>query len=954
MASIRVHELAKEFGMDSKEFLERLLEMKVPVKNHASTLNDAYVDRIRKRLAPEMAERAAAAEAKRVAEEAERAAEEARVREEEEAARKAAVEQERALREKERQEREEREAKLQEESEQAAAEQAAAETAERSVAAEREEHPERQEKVVPRFSGLLSQIEAEKNRLEAEKALKREQRSAARPAKAGTDTSAARGADTQVGAATDAHTAVAASDEKVAAAAQPGKLDSGAQPGLPAVPEAVSSTPPAEKAPAQAQAPQSRRKAANAALDEEGARPKGKGKGRGRAREDHHVPAYDVDTYAFDEDAAEDDRYRQMAVQAEQFQRERVLAEARAAVEAASGEGEGRRRKRKEKRVAEAKEKAELEAIEKGIDPELIFDESVLQITTGITVQELADALHIPPNDIVKRLFLLGTPLTVTQTMNDELVELIADDLGRKIRIISPEEEYTVVYTDAPEDLESRPPVVTVMGHVDHGKTSLLDAIRETGVVATEAGGITQHIGASVVEIKDHQITFIDTPGHEAFTAMRARGAKVTDVVVLVVAADDGVMPQTVEAIHHAHAAGVPIVVAVNKIDKPGATPERVRQELSEHSIIPEEWGGQNMFVDVSAKQRIGIDDLLETILLQADVLELKANPKTLASGFVIEAKLDKGRGPVATVLVQRGTLKVGDTVVVGTSYGRVRALVNPKGEIVEVARPADPVEILGLNSVPDAGDEFRVFSDERDARNLAEDRALRKRLAEHRKGHMSLEDLFARIEEGKVSELNLVVKADVQGSIEALQDALDKMDQSEVRINVIHSAVGGITETDVTLAAASDAVIVGFNVRPQQKAKVLAEKERVEIKTYRVIYQAIDDINAARVGLLKPEIVEEDTGAAEVRELFKVPKAGTVAGCFVEVGEISRDDRLRVVRDGTVIYEGDIASLRRFKEDVKSVRAGYECGIGIEGFQDVKVGDVLEGYTIKEIAREG
>jgi translation initiation factor IF-2 len=938
--------------MESKEFLERLLEMKVPVKNHASTLNDAYVDRIRKRLAPEMAERAAAAEAQRVAEEAERAAEEARVREEEEAARKAAVEQERALREKERQEREEREAKLQEESEQNAAEQASAEAAELLSAAEREEHTEHQEKVVPRFSGLLSQIEAEKSRLEAEKVLKREQRSAAHPTKgsAGAPTArgAAKGAGAQGGAATG--------DERTAAAAQPGELGSSDQQALAATAEGVPAVSSADGAvaPAQAQTPQSRRKAADASFEEEGTRSKGKGKGRGRVREDHHVPAYDADTYVFDDDAAEDDRYRQMAVQAEQFQRERVLAEARAAVEAASGEGEGRRRKRKEKRVAEAKEKAELEAIEKGIDPELIFDESVLQITTGVTVQELADALHTPSNDIVKRLFLLGTPLTVTQTMNDELVELIADDLGRKIRIISPEEEYAVVFSDTPEDLEPRPPVVTVMGHVDHGKTSLLDAIRETGVVATEAGGITQHIGASVVEIKDHQITFIDTPGHEAFTAMRARGAKVTDVVVLVVAADDGVMPQTVEAIHHAHAAGVPIVVAVNKIDKAGATPDRVRQELSEHSIIPEEWGGQNMFVDVSAKKRIGIDDLLETILLQADVLELKANPKVLASGFVIEAKLDKGRGPVATVLVQRGTLKVGDTVVVGTSYGRVRALVNPKGEIVEVARPADPVEILGLNSVPDAGDEFRVFSDERDARNLAEDRALRKRLAEHRKGHMSLEDLFARIEEGKISELNLVVKADVQGSIEALQDALDKMDQSEVRINVIHSAVGGITETDVTLAAASDAVIVGFNVRPQQKAKALAEKERVEIKTYRVIYQAIDDINAARVGLLKPEIVEEDTGSAEVRELFKVPKAGTVAGCIVEVGEISRDDRLRVVRDGAVIYEGVIASLRRFKEDVKSVRAGYECGIGIEGFQDVKVGDVLEGYTIKEIAREG
>jgi translation initiation factor IF-2 len=935
---MRVHELAKEFGMDSKEFLERLREMKVPFKNHASTLNDAYVDRIRKRLAPEIAERAAADAAKLAAEQAEREAEEARVREEEEVARKAAVEQERMLRE---QERLEREARLKEESEQEAAEQAAAAAAAGSAAdkgagaGKKEPH----EKVIPRFSGLLSQIEAEKNRLEAEKAAK-EQREATHAAAGGSGKSDKKAGQQGAGRTSRQQPTDARTREDGAVRADGG----GQAPSL-----GVS----AADAPATLTAAQARRKSAVAGEDED-ARAKGKGKGKGKVKEGRHAPDLSIDSSAYDEDEAEDARYRQMAVQAEQFQRDRVLAEARAAVEAASGEGEGRRRKRKEKRVAEAKEKAELDAIEKGIDPELVLDESVVQISSGITVQEFADALNVASNDIVKRLFLLGTPLTVTQTMSDELVELIADDIGRKIRVASPEEEYAVVYSDAPGDLEPRPPVVTVMGHVDHGKTSLLDAIRETGVVATEAGGITQHIGASVVEIKEHHITFIDTPGHEAFTAMRARGAKVTDVVVLVVAADDGVMPQTVEAIHHAEAAGVPIVVAVNKVDKPGAAPERVRQELTEHNIIPEEWGGQNMFVDVSAKQRVGIDDLLETILLQADVLELRANPHALASGFVIEAKLDKGRGPVATVLVQRGTLNVGDAVVVGTSHGRVRALVNPMGENVDAARPADPVEILGLNSVPDAGDEFRVFADEREARNLAEDRALRKRLAEHQKGHMSLEDLFARIEEGKVAELNLVVKADVQGSIEALQDALSKMDQSEVHINVIHSAVGGITETDVTLAAASDAVVVGFNVRPQQKARALADKERVEIKTYRVIYQAIDDINAARVGLLKPEIVEEDTGSAGVRELFKVPKVGTIAGCLVEEGEIGRNDKLRVVRDGTVVYEGDIASLRRFKEDVKSVKAGYECGIGIEGFQDVKVGDVLEGYTIKEIAREG
>jgi len=648
-----------------------------------------------------------------------------------------------------------------------------------------------------------------------------------------------------------------------------------------------------------------------------------------------------------------EDRYAQMAVQAEKLQRDKVLAEARAAVEAASHDGEGRRRKRKEKREAQARERAEMEALEKGLDPSLVLDDSVVEIPQGSTVAQFAELVDVSPNDVVKRLFMLGQALTLTQSMSDELIELIADDLGRKVRVVSPEEEFAVVYHDSEEDLKPRPPVVTVMGHVDHGKTSLLDAIRSTGVASHEAGGITQHIGASVVNINGRQITFIDTPGHEAFTAMRARGAQVTDVIVLVVAADDGVMPQTVEAINHAKAADVPIVVAVNKIDKPGATPERVRQELTEYGIIPEEWGGQNMFVDVSAKQHLHIDDLLETILLQADVLELKANPDAPASGYVIEAKLDKGRGSVATMLINRGTLHPGDVVVAGTSYGKVRALINPRGEHVDHAAPADPVEVLGLNSVPTAGDEFRVFEDERDARRLAEERALRARLAQQEaRSHMNLDDLFARIEEGKTTELNLVVKADVVGSIEALRDALSKMDQSEVKINIIHAAVGGITETDVTLAAASDAIIIGFNVRPTGKTREVAEREKVDIRLYRVIYQAIEDINAARVGLLSPDIVEEDTGIAEVRETFKVPKVGTIAGCYITEGEISRDDKARIVRDGTVIFEGTIHSLRRFKDDVKSVSRGYECGIGIEGYQDIKVGDTIEGYRIVEKER--
>jgi len=481
----------------------------------------------------------------------------------------------------------------------------------------------------------------------------------------------------------------------------------------------------------------------------------------------------------------------------------------------------------------------------------------------------------------------------------------------------------------------------------------LLDAIRHTGVAEGEAGGITQAIGASQVKIGDRTITFIDTPGHETFTAMRARGAKVTDIVILIVAADDGVMPQTVESINHAKAAGVPIIVAVNKIDKPGANPDKVRQELTEYGIIPEEWGGQNMFVNISAKKKIGIDELLETVLLQADVLELKANPNTFASGNVLEAKLDRGRGSVATVLVTRGTLRIGDAIVAGMSYGRIRAMLDPKGRPVKEAKPSDPVEILGLQSVPAAGDEFRVFTEEREARSLAEQRALKARIEEqNRVKHVTLETLFSTMEDAEVKELNLVIKADVQGSIEALQDSLDKMDQSEVRINTIHSAVGAITETDVTLADASNAIIIGFGVRPDAKARAAAEHQGVEIRTYSVIYKAIEEIDAARIGMLKPTEEEHQTGSAEVRDTFKVPKVGIAAGCMVTEGEISRDDNVRLVRDGIVVFDGKIASLRRYKDDVKSVKAGFECGIGLENYQDIKPGDVIEGYKIVEVAR--
>ena len=681
----------------------------------------------------------------------------------------------------------------------------------------------------------------------------------------------------------------------------------------------------------------SERAAANAPASPEKAAKAGRGGGKHRRHEGEG-----------------EDRYSRMAKAAEEYNRERVLEEARASVDEAQRESQGRRKKRKERRQKQAAEAAKEQAIEEAIaNDQNVAEIGMVKVPTGSTVAELAELLNVPASDIVKRLFLLGSPLTLTQSMSDDLIELVADDLGREVKVMSKEEENSFTFYDDPKDLLPRPPVVTVMGHVDHGKTSLLDAIRHTGVAEGEAGGITQAIGASQVVINGRKITFIDTPGHETFTAMRARGAKVTDIVILIVAADDGVMPQTVESIHHANAANVPIIVAVNKIDKPGANPDRVRQELTEYGLVPEEWGGQTMFVDISAKKNIGIDDLLETVLLQADVLELKANPNTFASGNVLEAKLDRGRGSVATVLVTRGTLHIGDAVVAGLAYGRVRAMLDPKGRPVKEAKPSDPVEILGLQSVPAAGDEFRVFTDERDARNLADERALKARIEEqNRVKHVTLETLFSTMEDAEVKELNLVIKADVQGSIEALQDSLDKMDQSEVRINTIHSAVGAITETDVTLADASNAIIIGFGVRPDAKAKAAAEREGVEIRCYSVIYKAIEDIDAARIGMLKPTEKEVPTGNAEVRDTFKVPKVGIAAGCMVTEGEIGRDDSVRLVRDGIVVFEGKIASLRRYKDDVKSVKAGFECGIGLENFQDIKPGDVIEGYKVVEVAR--
>ncbi|MGZ8566439.1 MAG: translation initiation factor IF-2, partial [Actinomycetota bacterium] len=581
----------------------------------------------------------------------------------------------------------------------------------------------------------------------------------------------------------------------------------------------------------------------------------------------------------------------------------------------------------------------------------------ILQVVHGATPQVIAEKVGASPADVVKILFLAGEMATATTSLTDEAIQLVAAELGYTADIVGLDDELKAEDTE-PEEVDAsklvpRAPVVTIMGHVDHGKTKLLDAIRSTDVVAGEFGGITQHIGAYQAHAGEREITFIDTPGHEAFTAMRARGASVTDIAVLVVAADDGVMPQTLEALDHAKAAGVPIIVAVNKVDKDEADPNRVRTQMVEHGVVPSEWGGDFEFVDVSAKAHQNLDALLDTIVVVADLQELKGDPTGRARGSVLEAHLDKGRGPVATVLVQKGTLRVGDALVAGTAYCRIRAMQDENGRPVERAGPAKPVQILGWNHVPSAGDEFRQVEDEREARHVAEEREARSRAAELvTSRRRTLEDLMREVERADVVELNLVVKADVGGSLQALEDSLLKLPQDEVKVNIVRGAVGGITENDVTLAMTSDAIIVGFNVRPNASARELAEREGVDIRLYRVIYDAIDDIKAALSGLLRPEEREKILGDAEIRQTFRVPRLGVIAGSYIRSGVIRRNALARLVRDGVVVYEGRIGSLRRFKDDVAEVREGYECGIGLENFQDVKEGDLIEAYEVEEIAR--
>lgn len=579
--------------------------------------------------------------------------------------------------------------------------------------------------------------------------------------------------------------------------------------------------------------------------------------------------------------------------------------------------------------------------------------DTVVKINSGATIKDISAGLGISTSEIIKRLMSYGEMATITQSLSDEAISTLADDLERKVEIVhAHDEEAAEEVVDNPEDLAPRAPVVTIMGHVDHGKTSLLDAVRETEVTATEAGGITQHIGAYQVEHAGKRITFLDTPGHEAFTAMRARGAKVTDVAVLVVAADDGVMPQTIEAIDHAKAAGVPIVVAVNKIDKPEANPERVRQELTEYGVIPEDWGGDTVFVDVSAKKKIGLTNMLEMIQLVSEVQELKANPDAPASGVVIESKLDPGRGVVATVLIDRGTMHVGDAIVAGEASGKVKAMSDYKGRPLKAAGPSVPVEILGFDVVPQAGETCRVVEDERKARTIAgqrSDRIKAEILAKRRA--FTLDDVFAKIKEGEVKDLNLIIKADVAGSVEALEEALLQIKHAEVKINIIHTGVGAINESDVMLAAASQAIVLGFNVRPSSAAKTVADLEGVDVRTYSVIYKVTEDVKAALIGMLEPTYVEEELGEAEIRQTFKASKIGTIGGCYVTRGKVTRNAQVRLVREGTIIWQGQLASLKRFKEDVREVEEGYECGVLLEGYNDIKEGDVLEFFETKEVA---
>ena len=632
--------------------------------------------------------------------------------------------------------------------------------------------------------------------------------------------------------------------------------------------------------------------------------------------------------------------------------RRRVVIDSQASRRQAPPPPPQQRRRRSRGRGAPPPEPTERTA------PTAVVEAPAIKIPSGATVKDVAEHLGLGVSEVIKKLMEQGEMASITQTLSDEAIELLADELKRRVEIVhaADEEASEQTFEDTDADLKPRAPVITIMGHVDHGKTSLLDSIRETEVAAKEAGGITQAIGAYQVHHGDKIVTFLDTPGHEAFTAMRARGARATDIAVIVVAADDGVMPQTTEAIDHAKAAEVPMLIAVNKIDKEGSDPVRVRNELAAQGLTPEEWGGDTIYCDVSAKTKQGLDQLLDMILLVAEVEELKANPDAPASGIVIESGMDPGRGPVATVVVQRGTLNAGDALVAGAHWGRVRAMQDFIGRPVKEAKPGEPVQILGFNSVPDAGELVRTVENDRSARQLAEEREHRLKteaLARRQAATVSLEDVFARVQAGKAVELNLILKADAAGSLEAIQDEIAKLPQDQVKVRVLHTATGGISNSDVMLAAASGAVIIGFNVRPLPEASTLAVHEGVDVRTYTVIYKITEDLRAAMLGMLEPEEVEESLGVAEVRATFKASRVGTIAGCHVTQGKIARNAKVRLVRDGTIVYEGSINSLKRFKDDTREVDEGMECGIVLENFQDVKEGDVIEAFQTKQVERQ-
>ncbi|MGH2870187.1 MAG: translation initiation factor IF-2 [Solirubrobacteraceae bacterium] len=724
------------------------------------------------------------------------------------------------------------------------------------------------------------------------------------------------------------------------AKSQPKAPAKAAAPKSPAPAKAAAATPaPAQAAPTPAQAAPTPAAAAPATSDVPPAAPPASGEEARGGGEAHKRPT---------RDSLQGER-----APANSGGRRRVVIDSQASRRAAGGGGPSNQPPRRQRRGRRRRGVYDEEA-ESRPSRAPSSEPGTVQINSGSTVKDVAEYLNVPVPEIMKKLMALGEMKTLTQTLSDESIQVLAAELNKEVEIVHSEDEEVAepVFDDADDDLVLRAPVVTIMGHVDHGKTSLLDAIRETQVAAGEAGGITQHIGAYQVQHDGHSVTFLDTPGHEAFTAMRARGAKVTDIAVIVVAADDGVKPQTQEAVDHAKEAGVPMLIAVNKIDKEGAQPDRVRTEMTQLGLQPVEWGGDTEFVNVSAKTREGLDNLLETIIVMAEVEELKANPDAAASGTVIESKLDPGRGPVVTILVSRGTLEVGDALVAGAQWGRVRAMHDFLGKRIGQALPGEPVEVLGFDGVPEAGEHVRVVDHERRARQLAGERATRLKaesLARRSGKRVSLEDIFG----SGLQELNLVVKADVAGSLEAIEDEVAKLPQDEVSVQVIRRAVGAVTESDVMLAAASDAVILAFNVRPVGDARSVADREGVEIRHYSVIYRAIEELRSAMQGMLKPEEVEESLGSAEIRQTFRASRVGTIAGSYVTEGTITRGSKVRLVRDGTVVYDGEIASLRRFNEDVREVATGFECGIVLRDFADVKDGDVLETYATRQVERE-